>query len=73
MSITSGMRTKVRRVEPYNAKPARKPRFSKHTLLGRPLVRKDSGTTATNFRGRARSKRLRIRKLQRQARRRQRP
>jgi len=31
------------------------------------------GTTATNFRGRARVKRIRLRKLQRIARRRQRP
>ena len=53
--------------------PKAKRRFTKHTLLGRPLRRKDSGTTATNFRGRARVKRLRLRKLQRTARRRQRP
>lgn len=48
-------------------------RITKNMLLNRPDRRKDSGTSATNFRGRARSKRLRIRKLQRQARRRQRP
>jgi hypothetical protein len=48
-------------------------RFTKNTLLRRPLRRKDSGTTATNFRGRARVKRLRLRKLQRTARRRSRP
>jgi len=66
-------KTKLRRAEPYNAGPARKRKWSKNTLLGRPLRRKDSGTTATNFRGRARVKRLRLRKLQRQARRRSRP
>lgn len=53
--------------------PKAKRRFTKNTLLGRPDRRKDSGTTATNFRGRARVKRLRLRKLQRTARRRQRP
>ena len=47
-------------------------RFTKNTLLGRPLRRKDSGTSATNFRARAKAKRVRLRKLQRQARRRQR-
>jgi hypothetical protein len=52
--------------------PKAKRRFTKGTLLGRPLRRKDSGTAATNFRGRARVKRLRLRKLQRQARRNQR-
>jgi hypothetical protein len=52
--------------------PKAKRRFTKGTLLGRPLRRKDSGATATNFRGRARVKRLRLRKLQRQARRNQR-
>jgi len=65
-------KTKLRRAEPYNAGPVVKRKWSKHTLLGRPLRRKDSGTTATNFRGRARVKRLRLRKLQRQARRRSR-
>lgn len=49
--------------------PKAKRRFTKNTLLGRPNCRKDSGTTATNFRGRARVKRLRLRKLQRRARR----
>ena len=39
------------------------------TMRGR---RTTPGTTATNFRGRARVKRLRLRKLQRQARRRSR-
>ena len=71
MSLTSGIRTKLRRAEAYNAGPVRKPRFSKHNLLGRPDRRKDSGTEATNFRGRAKAKRVRLRKLQRQARRRQ--
>lgn len=65
--------TKTKRREPYNVGPVRKRKWSKHTLLGRPLRRKDSGTTATNFRGRARVKRLRLRKLQRIARRRSRP
>lgn len=61
-------------IPPRFVSPSRtaKRRFTKHTLLGRPLRRKDSGTTATNFRGRARVKRLRLRKLQRQARRRSR-
>jgi hypothetical protein len=71
MSLTSGIRAKLRRAEPYNAGPVRKSRFSKNALLNRPDRRKDSGTVATNFRGRARAKRLRLRKLQRQARRRQ--
>ena len=53
--------------------PKAKRRFTKGTLLGRPLRRKDSGTKATNFRSRARVKRLRLRRLQRQSRRRQRP
>ncbi len=64
--------TKTKRREPYNTGRARKRKWSKHTLLGRPLRRKDSGTAATNFHGRARVKRLRLRKLQRQARRNQR-
>ena len=72
MSLISGIRTKLRRAEAYNAGPVRKPRFSKHNLLGRPLRRKDSGTSATNFRARAKAKRVRLRKLQRQARRKQR-
>jgi hypothetical protein len=49
-----------------------KRRFTKGTLLGRPLRRKDSGTDATNVAGRRKAKRLRLRKLQRQARRRSR-
>jgi hypothetical protein len=60
--------TKTRRVQPYNVGPARKRKWSKHTLLGRPLRRKDSGTDATNVDGRRKAKRLRLRKLQRQAR-----
>jgi hypothetical protein len=52
--------------------PKAKRRFTKNTLLGRPLRRKDSGTAATNFLGRQRLKRRRLRKLQRQARRNQR-
>jgi len=61
-------------IPPRFVSPSRtaKRRFTKSTLLGRPLRRKDSGTTATNFRGRQRVKRLRLRKLQRQARRNQR-
>ena len=57
-------------IPPRFVSPSRtaKRRFTKNTLLGRPDRRKDSGTTATNFRGRARVKRLRLRKLQRQAR-----
>ena len=47
-------------------------RLTKNALLNRPDRRNDSGTTATNFRGRQRVKRLRLRKLQRQARSRQR-
>ena len=46
--------------------------ITKHMLLNRPDRRKDSGTTATNMRGRAKAKRTRLRKLQRQARRTQR-
>ena len=62
-------------IPPRFVSPSRtaKRRFTKSTLLGRPLRRKDSGTAATNFRGRARLKRLRLRKLQRTARRRNRP
>jgi hypothetical protein len=61
-------------IPPRFVSPSRtaKRRFTKGTLLGRPLRRKDSGTAATNFHGRARVKRLRLRKLQRQARRNQR-
>ena len=44
-------------------------RFTKNTLLGRPDRRKDSGTVDTAFRGRRRAKRIRLRKLQRLARR----
>jgi hypothetical protein len=47
-----------------------KRRFTKNTLLGRPDRRKDSGTDATNVAGRRKAKRVRLRKLQRQARRR---
>ena len=47
-------------------------RLTKNALLNRPDRRKDSGTSATNFRARAKAKRVRIRKLQRQARRNQR-
>jgi hypothetical protein len=61
-------------IPPRFVSPSRtaKRRFTKNTLLGRPLRRKDSGTAATNFRGRQRLKRRRLRKLQRQARRNQR-
>jgi hypothetical protein len=51
-------------------RPSR-PRLTKNALLNRPDRRKDSGTAATNFRGRAKARRVRLRKLQRQARRRQ--
>ena len=54
----------------HGRKPPRK--WSKHALLGRPDRRNDSGTAATNFRGRAKAKRVHLRKLQRQARRSQR-
>lgn len=47
-------------------------RLTKNALLNRPDRRSVSGTEATNFRGRQRVKRLRLRKLQRQARSRQR-
>ena len=40
--------------------------------LNRPETRKDSGTKDTAFRGRRKAKRVRMRKLQRQARRAQR-
>ena len=47
-------------------------RLTKNALLNRPDRRKDSGTTATNMTGRAKAKRVRLRKLQRIARRKQR-
>jgi len=47
-------------------------RITKNMLLNRPDRRNDSGTAATNFRGRAKAKRVHLRKLQRQARRSQR-
>lgn len=72
MSHTSSICKKIARANPRNAKNYRVRRFTKNRLLGRPLRRKDSGTTATNFRARARAKRVRLRKLQRQARRKQR-
>ena len=66
--------TIYRRIEthriPALAIPRR--RLSTNALLNRPDRRKDSGTSATNFRGRAKAKRVRLRKLQRQARRNQR-
>lgn len=62
-------RTETHRI-PDLAIPRR--RLTKNALLNRPDRRCDSGTKATNFRGRQRVKRLRLRKLQRQARRRQR-
>lgn len=52
-------------------RPSRR-RLTKNALLNRPDRRKDSGTAATNFRGRAKARRVRLRKLQRQVRRRQR-
>jgi hypothetical protein len=44
-------------------------RLTKSMLLNRPATRKDSGTKDTAFRGRRKAKRVRLRKLQRQARR----
>jgi hypothetical protein len=52
--------------------PRRVRRLTKNAMLGRPDRRNDSGTAATNFRARAKAKRVRLRKLQRQARRSQR-
>jgi hypothetical protein len=49
-----------------------KRKVTKSMLLGRPDVRKDSGTKDTAFRGRRKAKRVRERKAQRQARRAQR-
>jgi hypothetical protein len=52
--------------------PVKRRRLTKNALLNRPDRRKDSGTVATNFRGRRKAERVRLRKLQRQARRKQR-
>jgi hypothetical protein len=49
-----------------------KRKVTRSTLLGRPATRKDSGTKDTAFRGRRKAKRVRVRKLQRDARRAQR-
>ena len=46
-----------------------KRKLTKSMLLNRPDTRKDSGTKDTAFRGRRKAKRVRMRKLQRQARR----
>lgn len=46
--------------------------ITKGMLLNRPETRKASGTKDTAFRGRRKAKRVRLRKLQRQARRAQR-
>ena len=72
MSLTTSVDRKIARANPRNAKNYRGVRITKSMLLNRPDRRKDSGTSATNFRGRQRVKRLRLRKLQRQARSRQR-
>ena len=66
--------TIYRRIETHRIPDLAIPRrrLTKSALLNRPDRRKDSGTAATNFRGRQRVKRLRLRKLQRQARSRQR-
>jgi hypothetical protein len=72
MSHTGAVCQKIARANPRNAKNYRGRRFTKNILLGRPDRRNDSGTTATNFRGRAKAKRVGLRKLQRQARRKQR-
>jgi len=72
MNSTSSVGRKIATPEPRNAKNYRGRRFTKNVLLGRPLRRKDSGAEATNMAGRAKAKRVRLRKLQRQARRKQR-
>lgn len=72
MNYRSNVELKLARSNPLLAKNYRGVRITKRLLLGRPLVRKDPGTAATNMRGRAKAKRVRLRKLQRQARRRQR-
>ena len=46
--------------------------ITKGMLLNRPETRKESGTKDTAFRGRRKAKRVRMRKLQRDARRAQR-
>lgn len=46
--------------------------WTKNMLLGRPDCRQVSGTADTAFRGRRKAKRVRLRKLQRDARRAQR-
>ena len=51
---------------------SKRQRMTKNEWLKRPDRRSDSGTAATNFRGRAKAKRVHLRKLQRQARRSQR-
>ena len=51
---------------------SRKSRWSKNRLLGRPNKRQVSGTVDTAFRGRRKAKRVRLRGLQRDARRAQR-
>lgn len=43
--------------------------WTKNMLLGRPDTRKESGTEDTAFRARRKAKRMRLRKLQRQAKR----
>ena len=48
--------------------PKTKPRWSKNRLLGRPNKRQVSGTVDTAFRGRRKAKRVRLRRLQRDAR-----
>jgi hypothetical protein len=63
------MRTETHR-NPDEALPVR--RLTKNALMDRPDTRKDSGTKDTAFRGRRKAKRVRARKLQRDARRAQR-
>ena len=63
-------RPKVR--QPDRLVHARKAKWSKNALLGRPSKRQVSGTVDTAFRGRRKAKRVRLRKLERQARRAQR-
>lgn len=71
MSLATSVDRKIARANPRNARNYRGVRITKNMLLNRPDRRSVSGTAATNFRGRAKAKRVHLRKLQRQARRRQ--
>jgi hypothetical protein len=72
MTYSSSVDRKIARANPGNARNYRGVRITKNLLLNRPDRRKDSGTDDTAFRGRRKAERVRLRKLQRQARRRQR-